>query len=235
MGLRYRRDLPPALDGITVSIQATEKVGVVGRTGSGKSSLLMALTRLVAPPLRSGRVLLDGVDITELPLLPYRSSLAVIPQEPTLFEGSIRFNLDPLGAHSEERLWQVLQRVQLAHAVRSLDDRVLEDGANLSAGQRQLLCIARALLANPRVVIMDEATSAVDAETDALIQRTVRHEFKDATVLTIAHRLNTVLDADKVMVLDRGRLVEFGAPRELLSQRSSAFKAMVDAGGHLQG
>lgn len=234
VGLRYRPDLPPALDDLTLTIQPTEKVGVVGRTGSGKSSLLMALTRLVAPPLRSGSIELDGVDIAELPLLPYRASLAVIPQEPTLFEGSVRFNLDPLGKHSAERLWQVLQRVQLAHVVRSLDDPVVEDGANLSAGQRQLLCIARALLANPAVVVMDEATSAVDAETDALIQRTVRQEFRDATVLTIAHRLNSVLDADKVIVLDKGRLVEFGSPKLLLGQRNGAFRAMVDAGGHLQ-
>ena len=233
VGLRYRSGLPPALDGLSFTVLPSEKVGVVGRTGSGKSSLLMALTRLVAPPLRTGFISLDGVDIADEPLLSYRSAICVIPQEATLFEGSVRFNLDPLGAHGDERLWQVLQRVQLAHAVRSLDDAVLEDGVNLSAGQRQLLCIARALLAAPSVVIMDEATSAVDAETDALIQRTIRAEFRDATVLTIAHRLNTILDADKVLVLDQGRLVEFGSPSDLLSRRSGTFRAMVDAGSHL--
>ena len=147
VGLRYREGLPLAIDGLTLTVEPGEKVGVVGRTGSGKSSVLMALTRLVAPPLRTGRITLDGHDITTLPLHAYRGTICVIPQEATLFEGTIRFNLDPLGHHSPERLWEVLQRVNLAHTVRSLDDHIAEDGANLSMGQRQLMCIARALLA----------------------------------------------------------------------------------------
>ena len=170
VGLRYRPGLPLALEGLSVRIKAGEKVGVVGRTGSGKSSLLMALTRLVAPPLRSGSIWLDGSELSSLPLLSYRSSVCVIPQEATLFEGSVRFNLDPLGRYTEGELWRVLQRVQLTHAIHTLDEHVLEEGANLSAGQRQLLCIARALLTRPAIVIMDEATSSVDSETDALIQ-----------------------------------------------------------------
>ena len=226
-------DLPLVLDDVTVSIQPSEKVGIVGRTGSGKSSLLMALTRLVAPPLRSGVITLDGQDISTLPLLPYRAAICVIPQEATLFSGSVRFNLDPLHEHTDMELWQVLQRVRLAASVRTLDDTIAEDGANLSAGQRQLLCIARALLARPSVIIMDEATSAVDAETDAFIQRVVRSEFSDATVITIAHRLNTILDADKVLVLDNGRVVEFGPPKELMARRDGTFRQMVSHSSHL--
>ena len=226
VGLRYREDLPLVLDGLDVVIQPSEKVGVVGRTGSGKSSLLMALTRLVAPPLRTGLITLDGTDISELPLLPYRSTICVIPQEPTLFDGTVRFNLDPLNKYNDMELWTVLQRVQLAHSVR-LEDTIVEDGANLSAGQRQLLCIARALLAQPSVLIMDEATSAVDAETDAFIQRVVRAEFRDATVITIAHRLNTILDADKVLVLAEGKVAEFGPPKQLIGRSGGIFREMV--------
>ena len=142
-------------------------------------------------------------------------------------------NLDPMGQHRPEELWEVLQRVQLTHTVRSLADPVAEDGVNFSAGQRQLLCIARALLSRAALVILDEATSAVDVETDALIQRTVRAEFSESTVLTIAHRLNTVLDADRIMVLDAGRLVEFGAPKELMGRSRGYFRKLVDSTSNL--
>ena len=141
--------------------------------------------------------------------------------------------LDPLGHVEDAAIWSVLQQTQMAHAVRSLDMPIAEGGSNLSAGQRQLLCIARAMLARARLVIMDEATSSVDAETDARIQRAVRAAFGDATVITIAHRLNSVLDADKIMVLDDGELVEFGPPRELMARPSGRFRAMVHASSRL--
>jgi ABC-type multidrug transport system fused ATPase/permease subunit len=227
---RYRDGLPPVLSEVSATVQPGERVGVVGRTGSGKSSLFAALTRLVAPPLRSGRIFIDGRDISALPLRAYRSSLTVIPQEPVLFEGTVRFNLDPLRRHEDEELWAALRQVQLAAVVRSLDEQVAEDGANFSAGQQQLLVIGRALLSRPALLLMDEATSSVDAETDALIQRTVRACFGQATVLTIAHRLETVLDADKILVLDEGRCVEFGPPA-LLLERRGAFHRMVEERG----
>ena len=229
VSLRYRDGLPLVLQGITASIKPTEKVGVVGRTGSGKSSLLAALTALVAPPQRSGAIELDGVEIASRNLLQHRAGVAVIPQEPVLFSGTIASNLDPERRYTDEQLWTALQRVQMAHAVRSLDDPVAEGGLNLSAGQRQLLCIARALLSRCSLVILDEATSSVDAETDAIIQRTVRSEFSDATVITVAHRLSSVLDADKIMVLEQGRLVEFGAPKELMARSGGRFRALVHA------
>jgi len=233
VSLRYRNGLPDVLSGISATFDARAKVGVVGRTGSGKSSLVAALTRLVAPPLRRGQIMLDGVDISSVPLHTHRSAVSVIPQEPILFSGTVRHNLDPLDAHKDEALWSALQRVHLAHAVRSLDDQVAEDGANFSAGQRQLLCIARALLSRCSLVIIDEATSAVDAETDALIQRAVRSAFADATVITIAHRLNTVLDSDHIIVLDAGQLVEFGSPKELMARSRGRFREMVMASSYL--
>lgn len=233
LGIRYRSGLPLVLTDLSATIEPGEKIGIVGRTGSGKSSLLMALTGLVPKPLREGEIFIDGVEISEKSILDHRSSIAVIPQEPTLFEGTIMSNLDPLGRYRPEQLWDALQRVQLTHTVRSLSDSVAEDGDNFSAGQRQLICIARALLTRASVVILDEATSAVDVETDALIQRTVRAEFSDATVLTIAHRLNTVLDADRIMVLDAGQLVEFGSPKELMGKQGGHFRQLVDSTSNL--
>lgn len=241
LSLRYDEALPLALRGVSVRVRPGEKVGVVGRSGAGKSSLVAALTRLVVPPLRSGEVLLDGQDISTIPLHEHRRSIVIIPQEPTLFAGSVRSNLDPLDIHDDDALWAAIHRVQLAHMVHSLDVPVAEDGASLSAGQRQLLCIARATLAaaahtgasGPGLVILDEATSAVDAETDALIQRAVRAAFRDATVLTIAHRLDSVLDSDKIIVLEGGALVELGAPRELIGRSRGHFRRMINAvNGH---
>lgn len=229
VSLRYRDGLPLALRGVSAIIRPREKVGVVGRTGSGKSSLLAAITQLVAPPQRSGAILVGGVEVSELPLQQHRASLAVIPQEPVLLTGTIASHLDPEGRHSPEQLWVALQRVQMAHAVRGLDDAVAEGGVNFSHGQRQLLCLARALLMRPALVILDEATSSVDLETDALIQRTVRSEFHDATVITIAHRLNSVLDADKILVLDDGQLVELGTPKELMARSGGRFRSLVHA------
>ena len=207
------------------------KICIVGAPGSGKSSMLMALARLVAPPLRSGRITIDGADIAELPLLSYRASVCLLPQgPPTLFEGSIRSNLDPLGVHDSERLWQALQRVNLAHAVRSLEDVILDgDDSKFGAGERQLLCIARALPSAPSVLMLDEATSHVDAETDALLQRTLRAELTGTSVLSVSSRVQTALAADKVLLLHEGRLVEVGAPRVLLARRGGRFRAMVEA------
>jgi ATP-binding cassette subfamily C (CFTR/MRP) protein 1 len=228
--------LPLALNDVSVTIEPAEKVCIVGVAGSGKSSMLMALARLVAPPLRSGRITVDGADIDELPILPYRASVSVVPAgPPTLFEGSIRSNLDPLGLHDSARLWQALQRVNLAHAVRSLEDMLEDqtgspdrDHTNFGPGERQLLCIARALLSVPSVLLLDDATSHVDAETDALLQRTLRAELTGTSVLSVSSRVQTALAADKVLVLHEGRLVEVGAPSILLARRGGRFRAMVE-------
>lgn len=224
--LRYRPGLPTVLNNLTFDIPAGAKVGIVGRTGAGKSSIVVSLLRLVE--LESGRVSIDGVDVSKLGLHTLRSCIAVIPQDPVLFSGTVRSNLDPFGRYTDIELRSVLDRALLGPSVIStLDMVVSEAGNNFSVGQRQLLCIARALLMQAKVIVMDEATAAVDVETDSLIQQTMRVEFASATCLVIAHRLNTILDSDLIMVMDAGKVAELAPPRELIANEQSLFAALV--------
>ncbi|XP_052866594.1 multidrug resistance-associated protein 1 isoform X1 [Anopheles cruzii] len=231
--VRYREGLDLVLRGISFTVQGGEKVGIVGRTGAGKSSLTLALFRIIESA--GGSIVIDGQDIAKLGLHALRSRLTIIPQDPVLFSGTLRINLDPFGVHSDEDIWKALEHAHLKAFVKGLtagiSHEVTEGGENLSVGQRQLICLARALLRKTKVLILDEATAAVDLETDDLIQRTIRTEFSDCTVLTIAHRLNTIMDSDKVIVLDKGQITEFAAPSELLQSKTSAFYSMAkDAG-----
>ncbi|XP_052261658.1 multidrug resistance-associated protein 1-like isoform X6 [Dreissena polymorpha] len=232
-GTRYREGLDLVVKGIDCTISPGEKVGIVGRTGAGKSSLTLALFRIIEPA--QGRILIDGVNIAEIGLHDLRSKLTIIPQEPVLFSGPLRMNLDPFDEHSDEKVWQSLEHAHLKNFVKSLpaglEHECTEGGENLSVGQRQLVCLARALLRKTKILILDEATAAVDLETDDLIQNTIRTEFADATVLTIAHRLNTIMDYTRVMVLDQGKIKEFDSPKNLLQEKDSVFYGMaVDAG-----
>jgi ABC-type multidrug transport system fused ATPase/permease subunit len=226
--VRYRKDLPPALKGISFKINCHEKVGVCGRTGCGKSTLMLALYRIVEP---SGSIKIDGIEATQIGLYDLRSRLSLVPQDPVIFTGTVRSNLWPFENVPDLRLWKALQQVGLEATVRGyecgLDAPLEEGGTNLSVGQRQLLCMARALLKQSMVLLMDEATSNVDNETDALIQSTVRSEFAECTVLTIAHRLHTIIDSDKILLLDNGGVAEFAAPQELLKRPGSAFRALM--------
>ncbi|XP_058815254.1 multidrug resistance-associated protein 1 isoform X1 [Topomyia yanbarensis] len=231
--VRYREGLELVLKGISFTVEGGEKVGIVGRTGAGKSSLTLALFRIIESA--GGKIVIDGQDISQLGLHSLRSRLTIIPQDPVLFSGTLRINLDPFNVHSDEAIWKALEHAHLKAFVKGLtagiNHEVSEGGENLSVGQRQLICLARALLRKTKVLILDEATAAVDLETDDLIQRTIRTEFKDCTVLTIAHRLNTIMDSDKVIVLDKGNIVEYAAPNDLLQSKSSAFYSMAkDAG-----
>uniref|UniRef100_A0A673HV30 ATP-binding cassette, sub-family C (CFTR/MRP), member 2 n=1 Tax=Sinocyclocheilus rhinocerous TaxID=307959 RepID=A0A673HV30_9TELE len=231
--VRYRPELELIFHGITCDIASTEKIGIVGRTGAGKSSLTNCLFRIIEAS--EGRILIDGIDISTLGLHDLRSRLAIIPQDPVLFSGTLRMNLDPFEKSSDEEIWTVLELAHLKDYVRGLptglQHEVSEGGENLSVGQRQLLCLARALLRKSRILILDEATAAVDLETDDLIQNTIRTEFSHCTVLTIAHRLNTILDSSRVMVLDFGKIVEFDSPSVLLNNKQRHFYAMAkDAG-----
>ena len=216
--MRYRPDLPRVLHGLSFHIPAGAKVGVVGRTGSGKSSLMMLLQRLYE--IESGEILIDGVNIGKLGLHRLRSAIGIVPQDPVLFSGTIRANLDPFNMYDDARVLTALERVNLKELVLSLPDglehKVTEFGANFSVGQRQLFCMARVLLKEPKILLLDEATSSVDSATDALIQRTIDESFKNTTKLIIAHRLNTVMTADFIMMLDKGTLLEFGSPDELV-------------------
>ncbi|KAF6117127.1 ATP binding cassette subfamily C member 5 [Phyllostomus discolor] len=229
--MRYQENLPLVLKKVSFTIKPKEKIGIVGRTGSGKSSLGMALFRLVE--LSGGCIKIDGVRISEIGLADLRSKLSIIPQEPVLFSGTVRSNLDPFNQYTEDQIWDALERTHMKECIAQLplklESEVLENGENFSVGERQLLCIARALLRHCKILILDEATAAMDTETDLLIQETVREAFADCTMLTIAHRLHTVLGSDRIMVLAQGQVVEFDTPSVLLSNDSSRFYAMFAA------
>ncbi|ETL39071.1 hypothetical protein L916_09497, partial [Phytophthora nicotianae] len=225
--LRYRPGLPRVLRGLTFSVNAKEKVGIVGRTGAGKSSLIVGLMRLVE--LDAGSITIDGVDISKIGLHDLRSNIAIIPQDPVLFSGTVRSNLDPFDQFSDDQIWTSVKRASLQKAITSLDDAVDEKGSNFSVGERQLLSIARALLKRSKVILMDEATASIDPETDRQIQQSIREEFRDCTTLTIAHRINTILDSDRILVMEKGSVAEFGSPTELQRKPDGIFKSLVDA------
>lgn len=215
--LSYAPGGEAALESLSLSIKDKEKIGIVGRTGAGKSSLLAALFRLSYT--QHGRVLVGGKDICDVPLKKLRSSLSVIPQEPVLFSGTIRLNVDPFGEYNDNEIWSVLGDVQLKEILKDgLETEVTENGQNYSVGQRQLICMARAMLQKNKILILDEATANIDSDTDQLIQKIIRSKFTDWTVLTIAHRLNTVIDSDRILVLDNGQLVDFDTPEQLLKK-----------------
>ncbi|KAF9620097.1 hypothetical protein IFM89_010747 [Coptis chinensis] len=231
--LRYRPELPPVLHDLSFTVSPSEKVGIVGRTGAGKSSMLNALFRIVE--LERGKIWIDGCDIAKLGLTDLRKVLGTIPQSPILFSGTVRFNLDPFNEHNDADLWEALERAHLKDVIRrnslGLDAEVSEAGENFSVGQRQLLSLSRALLRRSKILVLDEATAAVDVRTDALIQKTIREEFKSCTMLIIAHRLNTIIDCDRVLLLDAGQVLEFDEPRHLLLNETSAFSKMVQSTG----
>ncbi|XP_013404197.1 multidrug resistance-associated protein 1 [Lingula anatina] len=231
--VRYRPGLDLVLKNVTFQVEPGEKVGIVGRTGAGKSSLTLALFRIIESA--AGSITIDGVKIADIGLHQLRSKITIIPQEPELFSGTLRSNLDPFGLYSDQDVWNALEHAHLKGFVATLPARlqheISEAGENLSVGQRQLVCLARALLRKTKILVLDEATAAVDMETDDLIQSTIRSEFKECTVVTIAHRLNTIMDYDRVLVLDKGTIKEFQPPSVLLQDKRSTFYGMAkDAG-----
>ncbi|KAF9962636.1 hypothetical protein BGZ72_000056 [Mortierella alpina] len=258
---RYREGLDLCMRDASFTIEPQEKVGIVGRTGAGKSSLTLALFRIIeaadsfwaimSDPSASDRAIdrhtysngqggsieIDGIDISTLGLRTLRQHLSIIPQDPTLFAGTVRDNLDPFHELEDAVLWQALERAHLKEHISSLTGglsyQVSQNGDNFSMGQRSLICLARALLRKTKVLILDEATAAVDVETDDLIQKTIRREFKDRTVLTIAHRIKTVMDSDKILVLEKGRVQEFEAPAVLLQTHESMFYRLARLAGEI--
>ncbi|NWV84193.1 MRP1 protein, partial [Dasyornis broadbenti] len=228
----YRKDLGLALNGVSFQTHSKEKVGIVGRTGAGKSTLTNCLFRVLEGC--EGKIIIDGIDISTIGLHDLRGNLNIIPQDPILFSGTLQSNLDPLGKHSDLELWEVLELCDLKDFVQSLPEKLLheisEGGENLSVGQRQLVCLARALLRKTKILVLDEATASVDMETDNFVQSTIKREFHNCTVLTIAHRLHTVMESQRVLVLDAGRILEYDTPQNLL-QRKGAFSKMVAEAG----
>ncbi|KAF9319235.1 hypothetical protein BG003_009564 [Podila horticola] len=260
---RYREGLDLVIKDVSFEVKPAEKVGIVGRTGAGKSSLTLALFRIIEAAdsywaiasdpsmegkqvdyemFRSGNgdggsIEIDGVDISTLGLRDLRRHLAIIPQDPTLFAGTVRENLDPFNDVSDTDLWEALERAHLKSYISSLAGglsyEVAQNGENFSVGQRSLICLARALLRKTKVLILDEATAAVDVETDGLIQKTIREEFKDRTILTIAHRIKTVMDSDKILVLEKGQVEEFESPSRLVKKPDSLFYSLAQQAGEI--
>ncbi|XP_070510894.1 ATP-binding cassette sub-family C member 5-like isoform X3 [Cardiocondyla obscurior] len=229
--MRYREELPLILIDISFNIKTGEKIGVVGRTGSGKSSLIVALFRLVE--ICEGVIKIDGIDISKLELDVLRSKLSIIPQDPVLFSGTIRSNLDPFQQHADSDVWNVLEKTQMKEKVSlmpgKLDASVGFGGNNLSVGERQLLCLSRALLHSTKILILDEATASIDPETETTVHHTLQNEFADCTILTIAHRLQTVLTCNRILVMSEGKIVEFDTPTTLLSRPDSEFSKLMSA------
>lgn len=243
LNFRYRPELELTLRDVSFTLRPREHVGIVGRTGAGKSSITVAMFRL-AKPERGSEIVVDGVNVLSLELHRARGTFAIIPQEPFLFSGTLRQNLDPyaqaeaegvstagLSRIPDREIWRALERVQMKEFVEKqpgqLDCRITANGDNLSAGQRQLVCVARAVLRRACCVILDEATAQVDRENDRLIQETIRTAFADVTVLSIAHRLDTIIDFDRILVMDRGRAAEFDTPANLLRRQDGIFADLV--------
>ncbi|KAL6450715.1 YBT1 ATP-dependent bile acid permease [Candida maltosa Xu316] len=247
VSLRYAPDLPRVIKNVSFEVQPCHKVGIVGRTGAGKSTIITALFRFLDP--ETGSITIDGVDITSIGLRNLRQAITIIPQDPTLFAGTIRSNLDPFDQYRDAEIFDALRRVNLispeereqsssssgenSNKFFNLENAITEGGGNLSQGERQLVCLARSLLKNPKIMLLDEATSSIDYKSDALIQQTIRDEFDNSTILTIAHRLRTIIDYDKILVMDAGKVVEYDNPYVLIANKDSLFYSMCENSGEL--
>jgi ABC-type multidrug transport system fused ATPase/permease subunit len=255
LSLRYAPNLPKVINNVSFVVEPCNKVGIVGRTGAGKSTIITALFRFLDP--ETGYIKIDDVDITSIGLKTLRQAITIIPQDPTLFTGSIKSNLDPFGVYSDEQIFEALRRVNLitgeeiiqsaqgllaaaepstenVNKFLNLQNEITEGGGNLSQGQRQLVCLARSLLKAPKIMLLDEATASIDYESDARIQQTIRQEFSGSTILTIAHRLRSIIDYDKILVMDAGEVIEFDHPYSLISNTSSSFHSMCKDSGELE-
>lgn len=245
LSLRYAPELPRVIKNVTFDVEPTNKIGIVGRTGAGKSTIITAFFRFLDP--ETGSIVIDGVDISKIGLRNLRQAITIIPQDPTLFTGTIRSNLDPFNQYSDEEMFEALRRVNLIspgetsnndsgenqNKFLNLASSVSEGGGNLSQGQRQLMCLARSLLKSPKVILLDEATASIDYKSDATIQKTIREEFSHSTILTIAHRLRSIIDYDKILVMDAGKVVEYDDPYILIANKESLFYSMCENSGEL--
>ena len=229
LNLVYYQGGPEILKDVSFTTHAHEKIGIVGRTRAGKSSLVSALFRMPQP---FGDVIIDDVNIRDLNIQSSRRAMSVISQDPVLFTGSLRMNLDPFEEYDDKELWDALEEASLKTMVKRLPQQLSEEikecGANFSVGEKQLLCLARALLKKSRIIVMDEATANVDYKTDSVIQETIRTKFRHCTVITIAHRLNTIIDYDRVLVLENGQVVEYDKPDNLLQKEHGQFSNVYD-------
>ena len=225
--LRYRPTTELVLKGLSFTVEPGEKVGIVGRTGAGKSTICLSISRIVE--LFGGQILLDGQDIAKLDLAYVRSKITVIPQDAAMFQGTLRFNLDPFNEVPDVEIMRLLKEAGLDDLIKrgGVDLKIEENGSNLSSGEKQLLCICRAILRKSKLVVLDEATANIDIVTEQKIQKLIKLEFKEATMLVIAHRLNTILHSDKVLVLSYGKVVEYDSPENLQNDKNSEFSKLL--------
>ena len=235
---RYAPELPTAISDLTFSVKPGQRVGICGRSGSGKSTLLQVMWRIIDFEAPKGGIFIDGIDIEEIPLQSYRGAMSIIPQDPMILELSLRENLDPEGLHSDAELWEALEKAQLKSHVETLEGKLDEimagDGGVFSRGQRQLLALARAILRQRPILALDEATSSIDARTDAAIQETIRTAFDQCTIITIAHRISTIMDYDMIIVMDQGSITEMGDPQALLLRPNGAFRRLAVENGAVE-
>lgn len=228
VNLKYASIPGAILNDLNFTIESKEKIGIIGRTGAGKSSIISILFRLYEI---NGQIIIDDQDINDLNVKYLRTNLSIIPQAPVLFTGTLRSNLDPNDEYTDEILWKALEAVNIRNIINDLNTKIEEGGSNYSIGQKQLLCLARALLKKNKILILDEATANVDTKTDALIQKTIAQQFTEFTIITIAHRLDTVMNYDKILVLDKGCLIEYDTTKNLLKDRNSRFYGMAKSAG----
>lgn len=233
LSIRYATDLPLILKDLSLTIDAGQSIGVCGRTGSGKSTLMLSLLRILT--YEAGSILIDDIDIAKLPLNTLRSNIAIIPQDPVLFTLNVRKNLDPFDQSSDEEIWNALKQCRLYKKINSMENGIMSmvklGGENFSAGEKQLVCIARAILRKPRILLLDEATSKLDEESDKAVQMVFRTSFKNCTTLTIAHRINTIIDSDKILLLNNGQIDEYDEPKKLLENKESSFYQLAKEDG----
>jgi len=230
LSMRYRKNLPLVLNKITFTVEPGHHVGIVGRTGAGKSSIMNAFFRMIEA--EEGSIVIDGIDTQTISLDTLRSRMTIIPQDPVMFSTTVRENLDPFTVYTDDEIWDALEKCRMKTVVQNLKLKlqapVSEGGSNFSVGQRQLICIARALLRKPKILLLDEATASIDSESDEYIQQTIREAFGKITIITIAHRINTIIDSDMILVMNDGQISEYDTPKNLLTNEKSEFSGLVD-------
>ena len=229
LNVKYRDNTDIVLKDLNFIIEPTQKVGIAGRTGAGKSTIVLALSRIIEA--NAGAILIDNFDISRISLKLLRDKITIIPQDPTLFEGTLRFNIDPHGVASDDEIIELLQQASLLSLIRrsehGLDQHIDSRGTNLSSGEKQLIWICRAIIRNSKIIVMDEATANIDTKTENTIQTLVNNRFRDATVITIAHRLNTIINSDKILIIDDGMVAEYDSPKVLMKDKASLLSSLI--------